>query len=72
MNKIKIKHNFYYKNINNYSIIFFKVNVIGNILKFLSKFNITNDLFFFSKFWKDRICGDFYWVYVIGFLYIIL
>ena len=47
MNKIKIKHNFYYKNINNYSIIFFKVNVIGNILKFLSKFNNTNDLFFF-------------------------
>ena len=48
----KIKHNFYYKNINNYSIIFFKVNVIGNILKFLSKFNITNDLFFFLNFEK--------------------
>ena len=47
MNKIKIKHNFYYKNINNYSIIFLKVNVIGNILKFLSKFNNTNELFFF-------------------------
>ena len=48
MDTFKIKHNFYHKNINNYSNYFFeKVNVISHILKFLPKFNITYDDLFF-------------------------
>ena len=47
----KIKHNFYHKNINNYSI-FLKVNVISHILKFLPKINTIYDhlyLLIFNK-----------------------
>ena len=46
MDTFKIKHNFYYKNINNWSNYFFKVNVINHILKFLPKFNTTYGFFF--------------------------
>ena len=49
MNTFKIKHNFYHKNINNYSNNYFfleKVNIISHILKLLPKFNTTYDHFF--------------------------
>ena len=50
MDTFKIKHNFYHKNINNWSIFFLKVNIIGHILKLLPKFNTTYDDYFFSNF----------------------
>ena len=48
INTFKIKHNFYHKNVNNQlNYYFFKVNIISYILKFLSKFSTTYNLFFF-------------------------
>ena len=52
MDTFKIKHKFYYKNINNQLNFFSKVNIIGHILKFLPKFNTTYDNFFFLIFNK--------------------
>ena len=46
INTFKIKQNFYHKNINNLSNLFFKVKVINYILKFLPKFNDNYDNFF--------------------------
>ena len=64
---IKIKHNFYYKNINNQSnYYFFSKNIISHILKFLPKFNTTYDHFFLLIFNKiDRTCGDLHCVVIL-------
>ena len=48
----KIKHNFYHKILIISQIIFLKVNIISHILKFLPKFNTTDDHFFFLIFNK--------------------
>ena len=48
----KIKQNFYHKILIISQIIFFKVNIISHILKFLPKFSTTYDHFFFLIFYK--------------------
>ena len=48
----KIKQNFYHKIYIISQIIFKKINIISHILKFLPRFSITYDHFFFLIFNK--------------------